>query len=96
MISMGTRVAFVLALCGAGFVLGCGDNDISGSCALCVNGVPVGPSASEAACQEWGETFGCAEVVLTNAGICGDSSMGEPSATCRVADCETAIEPCVL
>lgn len=85
------KVGLVVAVFAVGFVSGCSGDDISGSCSLCENGVPVGPSANDEACQSWGDESGCAEAVLINAGMCG-----EVSATCTVADCAMPVGQCIL
>ncbi len=75
-----TIVALLLAV---GTIAGCGDETFfEGSCSLCLNGVPVGPSADQVSCLAWGAEFGCVNIDLVNEGMCGD-----PAATCVASNC---------
>ena len=85
-----TQMVVATVVLGIGLLTGCGEDDFSGTCSLCVNGTPVGPSADEQACELWGDAFGCSEAVLTNAGMCGDTA-----ATCSVSDCATGVRACL-
>ncbi|MEM9728854.1 MAG: hypothetical protein AAF997_09735 [Myxococcota bacterium] len=82
-----------IAVVVSGMSVGCSDDepteDFAADCSLCVNGTPVGPSASVAACDAWGAMFDCDSITLINEGLCGGPF--EPNATCSVDDCP--IEP---
>ncbi|MGB5812906.1 MAG: hypothetical protein WBG86_20405 [Polyangiales bacterium] len=85
-----TRFAVLLTLFAAIAPLeGCGGDEFSAICSLCMNDVPVGPSADEASCDAWGAEFRCTQSTLTGAGQCGDMQ-----ATCAVSDCATLPPPC--
>lgn len=90
------RLACIALLFSLGAIVGCSDDgpteDFAADCGLCVDGVPVGPSASVESCSAWGAMFECGSVELANEGLCGDVlEPDEPIATCMVDDCP--IEP---
>ena len=94
-----TPLIVVGLLLGSSLSLGCGDNtntpieDFAADCSVCINGIPMGPSASQESCTAWGTMFDCGSIVLTNEGVCGGPD--EPSATCSVDDCSSEPTGCV-
>jgi hypothetical protein len=86
-------LALAALLTTAGLV-GCGDSDdvsFDESCSRCVNGDPVGPSASQEACQVWGDAYDCESAVLSNEGVCSEDL--ESNASCAVSNCERDPSP---
>lgn len=81
------------ALMAMGMLLtGCGDSSsFSASCGTCVNGIPIGPSASQEACTEFGDSFECETAVLINEGLCPPVDSGLPRVACEVTNCNSDV-----
>ena len=68
---------------------GCGESSsFFASCGTCVNGIPFGPAASQAACTEFGESFECETAVLINEGLCPPVGSELPRVACQVTNCD--------
>ena len=67
------------------------DDEFSASCTECFNGIPVGVTASPAACTEFGEFFGCETVVLINEGECPPIDSGLPLVVCEATNCSSDV-----